>query len=94
MARVCVNVRAASLCAAESQEEVGSKAIGPTSAEIDAQHFFVLSALTDGERFDIVTFSGSDHGSENWRRWDPHTAGGTRILLEDISHRNAQSCHN
>ena len=59
-----------------------------TSAEIDEQLFVVLSALTEGESFDIVMSSGGDHGFENWRklpgRWNPYTAGRARSLLREI----------
>ena len=33
-------------------------------AEIDGQLFIVLSALTDGESFDVVMSAGGDHGFE------------------------------
>ena len=57
------NVRGALSFAAESQDVVkaATVAIGvpelgvETSAEIDGQLFIVLSALTDGEGFDVVT---------------------------------------
>ena len=59
-----------------------------TSAEIDAQLFVVLSALTDGESFDVVMSAGGDHGFESWRklrgRWDPYSAGRARSLLREI----------
>ena len=59
-----------------------------TSAERDGQLFVVLSALTEGESFDIVTSVGGDHGFESWRklhgRWNPHTAGRARSLLREI----------
>ena len=49
------------------------------STELDGQLFIVLSALTDGESFDVVMSAGGDHGFEIWRklrgRWDPYTAG-------------------
>ena len=35
-----------------------------TSAEIDGQLFVVLSALTEGESFDIVMSAGGDHGTQ------------------------------
>ena len=87
------NVRGALTFAAESQDVVTATtvAIGvpelgvETSAEIDGQLFVVLSALTEGESFDIVMSAGSDHGFESWRKlhrkWDPHTAGRARSLL-------------
>ena len=56
--------------------------------EIDGQLFTVLSALTDGESFDVVMSAGGDHGFESWsklhRRWDPYTAGRARSLLKEI----------
>ena len=58
------------------------------SAEIDGQLFIVLSALTDGESFDIVMSAGGDNGFESWRklhkRWDPYTAGRPRSLSREI----------
>ena len=66
------------------QNEIGQSRSLPselgveTSAEIDGQLFVVLSALTDGESFDVVMSAGGDHGFESWRklhgRWDPYTA--------------------
>ena len=69
------NVRGALAFAAESQDVVtaATVAIGvpelgvETSAEIDGQLFVVLSALTDGESFDVVMSAGGDHGFESWR---------------------------
>ena len=59
-----------------------------TPAEIDGQLFVVLSALTDGQSFDIVMSAGGDHGFESWRklhgRWNPCTAGRARSLLKEI----------
>ena len=59
-----------------------------TSAEMDVQLFVVLSALTEGESFDIVMSAGGDHGFETWRklygRWNPYTAGRARSLLREI----------
>ena len=90
------NVRGALACAAESQDVVtaATVAIGvpelgvETSAEIDGQLFVVLSALTEGESFDIVMSAGGDHGFESWRklhgRWNPYTAGRARSLLREI----------
>ena len=58
------------------------------STEIDGQLFVVLSALTEGESFDIVTSAGGDHGFESWRklhgRWDPYTAGRAQSLWRKI----------
>ena len=70
------NVRGALASAAESQDVVtaATVAIGvpelgvETSAEIDGQLFVVLSALTDGESFDVVLSAGGDHGFESWRK--------------------------
>ena len=70
------NVRGALAFAAESQDVVtgATVAIGvpelgvETSAEIDVQLFVVLSALTEGESFDIVMPARSDHGFESWRK--------------------------
>ena len=36
-----------------------------TSTEIDRQLFLVLSAVTDGESFDVVTSVGGDRGFES-----------------------------
>ena len=59
-----------------------------TSAEMDVQLFVVLSALTEGESFDIVMSAGGDHGFESWRklhgRWNPYTAGRARSPLREI----------
>ena len=48
----------------------------------------MLSALTEGESFDIVMSAGGDHGFESWRklhgRWNPYTAGRARSLLREI----------
>ena len=58
------------------------------STEIDGQLFKVLSALTDGESFDVVLSAGGDHGFETWRKlhgkWNPYTAGRVRSLLREI----------
>ena len=70
------NVRGALAFAAESQDVVtgATVAIGvpklgvETSAKIDVQLFVVLSALTEGESFDIVMPAGGDHGFESWRK--------------------------
>ena len=90
------NVRGALTFAAESQDVVTSAtvAIGvlelgaETSGEIDVQLFVVLSALTEGESFDIVMSAGGDHGFESWRKlhgsWNPYTAGRARSLLREI----------
>ena len=90
------NVRGALAFAAELQDVVTSAtvAIGVlelgvvTSAGIDVQLFVVLSALTEGESFDIVMSAGGDHGFESWRklhgRWSPYTAGRARSLLREI----------
>ena len=58
------------------------------SAEIDVQLFVVLSALTEGESFDIVMSAGGDQGFESWPklhgRWNPYTAERARSLLREI----------
>ena len=93
---VLPNVRGALSFAVESQNLVQAAAVAlgvpeldaETSAERDEQLFIVLSALTDGESFDVVTSAGGDHGFESWRKlhkgWDPHTAGRARSLLREI----------
>ena len=80
----------------ESQDAVTATAVAlgvpeleaETSTEIDEQLFTVLSALTDGESFDIVMSAGGDHGFESWRklhgRWNPYRAGRARSLLREI----------
>ena len=90
------NVRGALLFAAESQDVVTAATVAngvpelgvATSAEIDGQLFAVLSALTEGESFDIVMSAGGHHGFESWRklhgRWNPYTAGRARSLLREI----------
>ena len=85
------NVRGALTFAAESQDVVtaATPELGvETSAEIDGQLFVVLSALTEGESFDIVMSAGGDHGFESWRklhgRWNPYTAERARSLLREI----------
>ena len=96
MSGVFPNVRGALAFAAESQDVItaATVAIGvlelgvETSAEIDGQLFVVLSALTDGESFDVIMSAGGDHGFESWRelhgRWNPYTAGRARSLLREI----------
>ena len=65
-----------------------------TSAEIEGQLFVVLSALTDGESFDVVMSAGGDHGFESWSkmhgRWNPDTAGRARLLREILSPTQAK----
>ena len=60
-----------------------------TFAEIDGQLFVVLSALTEGESFDIVMSPPADHGFESWRklhgRWNPYTGGTSTKSLEGDS---------
>ena len=80
------NVRGALSFAVESQDAVTATAVAlgvleleaEMSIEIDGQLFMVLSALPDGESFDVVMSAGGDHGFESWRklhrRWDPYTA--------------------
>ena len=91
--RMLVDPKGPGAFEAESQDVVtaATVAIGvpelgvETSAEIDGQLFVVLSALTEGESFDIVMSAGGDHGFESWRklhgRWNPYTAGRARSLL-------------
>ena len=79
---VFLNVRGALTFAAESQDVVTATSVAlgvpeleaGLSAEIGGQLFVVLSALTDGESFDVVMSAGGDHGFESWRklhrRWD------------------------
>ena len=59
-----------------------------TSAEIDGQLCVVLSALTDGESFDVVMSAGGDHVSESWRKmhgmWNPYTAERARSLWRKV----------
>ena len=89
MSGVFPKVRGALTFAAESQDVVTAATVATgvpelgveTSAEIDGQLFVLLSALTEGESFDTVSF-------ESWRklhgRWNPYTAGRARSLLRDI----------
>ena len=96
MSGVFPNVRGALALAVESQDVVTAAAVAlgvpglgaETSTEIDAQLFVVLSALSDGESFDVVMSAGGDHGFESWRklhrRYDPYTAGRARCLLREI----------
>ena len=66
------NVRGALSSAVESQDAVTETAVAlgvpeleaEKTTEIDGQLFMVLSALTDGERFDVVMSAGGDHGFE------------------------------
>ena len=79
--------------AVESQDAVTATAVAlgvpeleaEVSTERDGQLFMVLSALTDGDSFDVVMSAGCGHGFESWRkfriRWDPYTAGRARSLL-------------
>ena len=90
------NVRGALSLAVEAQDAVTATAVAlgvpeleaGLSTEIDGQLFIVLSALTDGESFDVVMSAGGDHGFESWRklhrRWDPYTAGRARSVLREI----------
>ena len=91
------NVRGALTFAALDVVTAATVAIGvpelgvETSAEIDGQLFVVLSALTEGESFDIVMSAGCDHGFENWRklhgRWNAYTGGRARSLLRRFCRR-------
>ena len=90
------NVREALTFAAESQDVVtaATVAIGvpelgvETSAEIGVQLFVVLSALTEGEGFDVVMSAGGHQSFESWcklhGRWNPYTVGRARNLLREI----------
>ena len=70
------NVRGALSFAVESQDAVTATAVAlgvpeleaDMSTEIDGQLFIVLSALTDGESFDVVMSAGGDHGFESSRK--------------------------
>ena len=97
---VIPNVRGALSSAMESQDTVTATAVAlcvpdleaETSTEIDGQLFIVLSALTDGESFDVVMSAGGDRGFQSWRklhrRWNPYTAG--RALRRGCGQRDAQ----
>ena len=90
------NVRGALAFAAVSQDVVTAATVAVGVSELEAemsaetvvQLFVVLSALTDGERFDVVMSAGGDHGFESWRklhgRWNPYTAVRARSLLREI----------
>ena len=96
MSGVFPNVRGALTFAVESQDAVTATSVAlgvpeleaELSTETDGPLFIVLSALTDGESFDVVMSAGGDHGFESWRklhrRWDPYTAGRARSLLREI----------
>ena len=96
VSRLFPNVRGALSFAVESHDVVtaGAVALGvpeldvETSAVTDGQLSTVLSALTDGESFDVVTSAGGDREFESWRklhkRWAPYTAGRARSLLREI----------
>ena len=86
------NVRGALTFAVESQDAVtATVALGVLereavmSTENDGQLFEVLSALRDGQSFDVVMSAGGYHGFESWRKlhrmWDPYTAGRARSLF-------------
>ena len=88
------NARGPLTFAVESQDAVTATAVAlgvpeleaEMSTEIDGQLLIVLSALTDGESFDVVMSAGCDHGFKSWRklhrRWDPFTAGSSTKSLE------------
>ena len=93
------NVRGAVTFAAESQDVVTAATVAlgvpelvvETSAEIDGQLFVVLSALTEGESFDIVMSAGGDHGFENWRKLhEPTEQCGTSVLK--TTKQNSDEC--
>ena len=88
------NVRGALAFAAESQDVVtaATVAIGvpevgvETSAEIDVQLFVLLSALTEGESFDIVMSAGGDHsraGASCTKGRPAHSGTSTKSLEGD-----------
>ena len=88
------NVRGALSFSVEPQDVVIAAAVAlgvlefdKPWTEIDGQHFIVLSALTDGGNFDVMTSAGGDRGFESWlklhKRWDPHTAGRARSLVRE-----------
>ena len=93
---VLPNVCGALTFAVESQDAVTATSVAlgvpelaaGLSTEIDGQLYVVLSALTDGESFDVVMSAGGDHDCESWRklhgRWDPYTAGRAPSLLRRI----------
>ena len=74
-------VRGALAFAAESQDVVTTStvAIGvpelgvETFAVMDGQFFVVLSALTEGESFDVVMSTGGDHGFNSCTEGGTHT---------------------
>ena len=86
------NVRGALAFAAESHQQqlrlVCRKSELRRLQRVDVQLFVVLSAVTEGESFDIVMSAGGDHGFESWRklhgRWNPYTAGRARSLLREM----------
>ena len=45
----------------------------------------VLSALTEGESFDIVMSAGGDHGFESWRKLHGRYSGTSTKSLEGDS---------
>ena len=95
--RVCSRtcVEGALTFAVESQDAVTATSVALGVIELEAelstekngQLFIVLSALTDGESFDVVMSAGGDHGFESWRklhrRWDQYTAGRARSLYRE-----------
>ena len=70
------NVRGAVSFALESQDAVTATSVAlgvleleaEMSTENDGQLLKVLSALTDGESFDVVMLAGGDRGFESWRK--------------------------
>ena len=61
---------------------------GDRLAELSSQLYTVLTSLTEGESFTLVTGSGPGDGFNAWRRlhkrWDPATAGRAGSLLREI----------
>ena len=96
MSGVFPNVRGILSFAVESQDAVTATTVAlgvpeleaEMFSEIDGQLFIVVSALTDGESFDVVMSAGGDRGFESWRKlhrkWDPYSAGRARSLLKEI----------
>ena len=96
MSGVFPNVRGALTFAAESQDVVtaATVAIGlpelgvETSAEIDVQLFVVLSALTEGEGFDVVMSARSPKLRElvqaAWKVEPVHSGASTKSLKGDL----------
>ena len=90
---VSPNVRGALTFAVESQDAVTatSAALGvpeleaELSTEIDGQLFTVLSALTDGESFDVVMSAGGEELAQVAQKVGPvHSGTSTKSLQGDF----------